>query len=399
MASTYSQDLKLELMATGENSGTWGIKTNTNLNLLQQAIAGYEAISIAGGVQTTPLAMTDATISNARNAVIKLTGAITGNQTVTIPDSIEKVYIVENATSGAYTVEFKTVSGTGVTWSTTDKGVRILYSDGTNVVDSTVVSTAAEQTISGKTLTAPKIADAGYIADANGLEQIVFQTTASAVNELEVTNAATGNAPQLAATGDDTNINLNLVAKGTGSVQSNGSAVKVAGKETMWVPAAAMYATTTNGADGPNQVELTAGQPEVKSLDFAADADDFAQFSVAMPKSWNEGTLTYQPYWSVTGSDVGTVQWGLQAVAISDDEDIDSAFGTAVLTTAKAASGTADDLMISDESGAMTVGGSPAAGDNVFFQIYRDVSGDTQTAAARLIGIKIFFTTDAANDA
>jgi hypothetical protein len=399
MASTYSTDLKLELMATGENSGTWGTKTNTNLNLIQQAIAGYEAISIAGGVQTTALAMTDATISNARNAVIKFTGAITGNQTVTIADGIEKVYIIENATSGAYTVEFKTVSGSGVTWSATDKGVRILYSDGTNVVDSTVVSTAAEQTISGKTLTAPKIADAGFIADANGLEQIVFQTTASAVNELEVTNAATGNAPQLAATGDDTNISLNLLAKGTGSVQSNGSAVKVAGKETMWVPAAAMYATTTNGADGPNQVELTAGQPEVKSLDFAADADDFAQFSVAMPKSWNEGTLTYQPYWSVSGSDAGTVQWGLQAVAISDDEDIDSAFGTVVLTTAKAASGTADDLMISAESGAMTVGGSPAAGDNVFFQIYRDVSGGTQTDAARLIGIKIFFTTDAANDA
>ena len=399
MASTYSTDLKLELMATGENSGTWGEKTNDNLNLIQQAIAGYEAISIAGGVQTTPLDMTDGTISNARNAVIKFTGAITGNQTVTIADGIEKVYIIENATSGAFTVEFKTVSGSGVTWSATDKGVRILYSDGTNVVDSTVVSTAAEQTISGKTLTAPKIADAGFIADANGLEQIVFQTTASAVNELEVTNAATSNAPQLAATGDDTNISLNLLAKGTGSVQSNGSAVKVAGKETMWVPAAAMYPNTTNGADGPNQVELTAGQPEVKSLDFAEDADDFAQFSVAMPKSWNEGTLTYQPYWSVTGSDVGTVQWGLQAVAISDDEDIDSAFGTAVLTTAKAASGTADDLMISDESGAMTVGGTPAAGDNVFFQIYRDVSGDSQTAAARLIGIKIFFTTDAANDA
>ena len=386
-------------MATGENSGTWGEKTNDNLNLIQQAIAGYEAISIAGGVQTTPLDMTDGTISNARNAVIKFTGAITGNQTVTIADGIEKVYIIENATSGAFTVEFKTVSGSGVTWSATDKGVRILYSDGTNVVDSTVVSTAAEQTISGKTLTAPKIADAGFIADANGLEQIVFQTTASAVNELEVTNAATSNAPQLAATGDDTNISLNLLAKGTGSVQSNGSAVKVAGKETMWVPAAAMYPNTTNGADGPNQVELTAGQPEVKSLDFAEDADDFAQFSVAMPKSWNEGTLTYQPYWSVTGSDVGTVQWGLQAVAISDDEDIDSAFGTAVLTTAKAASGTADDLMISDESGAMTVGGTPAAGDNVFFQIYRDVSGGSQTDAARLIGIKIFFTTDAANDA
>jgi hypothetical protein len=135
MASSYSTDLKLELMVTGENSGTWGDKTNTNLNLLQQAIAGYEAISIAGGAQTTALVMTDATISNARNAVIKLTGTITGNQVVTIPNGIEKTYIVSNGTTGAFTVEFKTVSGTGVTFATDDKGVKLLFSDGTNVVD------------------------------------------------------------------------------------------------------------------------------------------------------------------------------------------------------------------------------------------------------------------------
>ena len=136
MASTYSE-LGLELMVTGENAGTWGDKTNTNLNLVQQAIAGYQEISIAGGAQTTALAMTDAAISNARNAVIKFTGTITGNQIVTIPDSIEKTYIISNGTTGAFTVEFKTVSGTGVTFSTTDKGIKILFSDGTNVVDVT----------------------------------------------------------------------------------------------------------------------------------------------------------------------------------------------------------------------------------------------------------------------
>ena len=135
MASSYSTDLKLELMVTGENSGTWGDKTNTNLNLLQQAIAGYQEVSIAGGVQTTALAMTDATISNARNAVIKFTGTITGNQTVTIPDGIEKTYIINNGTSGAYTVLFKTVSGSGVTFATDDKGVKLLYSNGTDIVD------------------------------------------------------------------------------------------------------------------------------------------------------------------------------------------------------------------------------------------------------------------------
>jgi hypothetical protein len=135
MASSFSTDLKLELMVTGENAGTWGTKTNTNLNLLQQAIAGFQSISIAGGAQTTALAMSDATISNARNAVIKLTGTITGNQVVTVPDGIEKVYIIENGTSGAFTVQIKTVSGTGPTFATTNKGFKIVYSDGTNIVD------------------------------------------------------------------------------------------------------------------------------------------------------------------------------------------------------------------------------------------------------------------------
>jgi len=145
MASSYSTDLKLELMVTGENSGTWGDKTNTNLNLLQQAIAGYQEVSIAGGAQTTALAMTDAALSNARNAVIKFTGTITGNQIVTIPDGIEKTYTIINGTTGSFTVQFKTASGTGFTFSTTDKGTRVCYSDGTNVVDVNALFTTINQ--------------------------------------------------------------------------------------------------------------------------------------------------------------------------------------------------------------------------------------------------------------
>jgi hypothetical protein len=135
MASSYSADLKLELMATGEKSGLWGDITNTNLNILQQAIAGYEAVSIAGGAQTTALTFSNGLISNGKNAVIELTGTITGNQIVTITDAIEKTYIVKNSTSGAFTVEFKTASGTGPTWSATDKGIKTLYSNGTDIID------------------------------------------------------------------------------------------------------------------------------------------------------------------------------------------------------------------------------------------------------------------------
>jgi hypothetical protein len=137
MTSSYSTDLKLELMVTGANSGTWGDKTNTNLNLVQQAIAGYQEVSIAGGAQTTNLLMSDGALSNARNAVIKFIGTITGDQIVTIPNGIEKVYTLVNGTSGANTVQFKTVSGTGFTFSATEKNAVIVYADGTNVVEIT----------------------------------------------------------------------------------------------------------------------------------------------------------------------------------------------------------------------------------------------------------------------
>ena len=207
MTSSYSTDLKLELMVTGENAGTWGTKTNTNLNLLQQAIAGYQDISIAGGAQTTALTMDNAAISNARNAVIELTGTITGNQIVTVPTGIEKTYIVENGTTGAFTVEFKQDGGTGTTFATTDKGIKILFADGTNVVDVNANFSASSFP---------------QINDSNGNEEIKFTTTASAVNELTVTNAATGNAPEISATGSDTNIDLKLTPKGTGKLDLDG---------------------------------------------------------------------------------------------------------------------------------------------------------------------------------
>jgi hypothetical protein len=224
MASTYSTDLQLELMATGEKSGLWGDITNVNLNIVQQAIAGYEAISIAGGAQTTNLDFLNGTISNGKNAVIEFTGTITGNQVVTIPDSIEKTYIIKNGTTGAFTVEFKTVSGTGVTFGTTDKSTKILYADGTNIIDTGVVSLTGVQTLTNKTLTSPTITDPiiNEINDSNGNEEIKFTTTASAVNELTIANSATGNGPEISATGSDTNIDLKLTPKGAGNLVLDG---------------------------------------------------------------------------------------------------------------------------------------------------------------------------------
>ena len=221
MASSYSTDLKLELMVTGENSGTWGDKTNTNLNLVQQAIAGYEAIDVASADVT--LAMTNATLSNAGNAVLQLTGTLAANRTVNVPDGIEKTYIVKDGTTRAgYTLTFKTTSGTGVT--IVAGKTHVIYVDGTNAVDVFFLKDIVEDTspqLGGDLDTNDnniKIDDAHGIQDENGNEQITFQTTASAVNQIDVTNAATGNAPSVTATGGDSNIDLSFAGKGVGRV-------------------------------------------------------------------------------------------------------------------------------------------------------------------------------------
>jgi hypothetical protein len=318
MASTYTP-LGVELQATGENAGTWGTKTNTNLQIIEQIAGGYVAKSIAGGAQTTALAVSDgSTGAELSHRMIEFTGTITGNQIVTIPIDVQTFYFLRNSTSGGYTVQFKYATGSGstVTFATTDKGDKIVIAtanDGTNpdikevalgiasvaadttpqlggdldmngqdIVttsnadielapngtghvtvkgndnqgtiqfncennshgqqvkaaphsesasnvltlpstggDARLVSATSTATLTNKTLTAPKIADAGFIADANGNEQIIFQTTASAVNELEVTNAATGNNPAIAASGGDTNVGLEFTAKGSGYIKFN----------------------------------------------------------------------------------------------------------------------------------------------------------------------------------
>jgi len=408
MASTFTP-LGVELQATGENAGTWGTKTNTNLSLLSQLTGGFAQVSIAGGADTTALDVDDGALTGtAQQRMIEFTGSITGNQVVTIPNDIETFYILRNSTSGAYTVQFKYATGSGdsFTFSATDKGDKILFAsaspDATNpkiltlAIGTGDVTLTGTQTLTNKTLTAPKIGTS--ILDTNGNELALLTATSSAVNEITLANAATGNGPIISSTGE-TNVDLNLNPKGTGVLKSATAAVKIAGLETMWVPAAAMYGATTNPADA-QQVETTATRPDMKVLDFDASTNEFAQFSVAFPKSWNEGTVTYQVYWTPSNTNTGNVLFQFQGVSCGDSDTIDIAYGTAI-EVLDAGIGTVEDQQVSAVSGAVTIAGSPAVDQQTYFQLIRAASdgSDTFTGDCRVLGVKIFFTTDAANDA
>jgi len=268
----------------------------------------------------------------------------------------------------------------------------------------TLAGIAATQTLTNKTLTTPVLNSPDITGDtAAGHDAALGYTAAEGLiltgqgSTSDVTIKNDADAAALTVPTGTTNVSVVGDLAVGGSITDSGAAVKVAGLETIYVPAAAMYPETTNGCADLEQVELSNG-PELKCLDFAAGADDFAQFQVIFPKSWNEGTVTFQAFFTVTGTNTGTVAWGLAGRSFADSADLNTAFGTQVVATAKAHSGTSNDIDVAAVSGAVTIAGA-AADTLTIFQIARDVSADSQTGAARLLGIKLFFTTDAANDA
>jgi hypothetical protein len=231
MASTFTP-LGIELQATGENAGTWGTKTNTNLQLIEQIAGGFIQKDINGGAQTTALAVSDGALNaELAHRMIEFTGTISGNQIVTIPNDVSSFYFLRNSTSGSHTVQFKyaTGSGSSVTFAATDKGDKIVFASALPDATDPNILTIATGIGSVVADTSPQLGgnldtnsfmidfdDDHGIRDENGNEQLQFQTTASAVNHFDITNAATGNSPTISAVGGDSNIDLTLVPKGTG---------------------------------------------------------------------------------------------------------------------------------------------------------------------------------------
>ena len=227
MASTYTP-LGIELQATGENAGTWGTKTNTNLQVVEQIAGGFTQQALTSGGTVALTSSDGGTGDVLAHRTIEFTGSLSGNAVVTIPLDVQNFYLLRNSSSGAYTVQFKYTSGSGssVTFSATDKGDKLIVAkgdDGTNpniveisLATAGTVTETGTQTLTNKTLTSPKIGTS--ILDTNGNELFKLTATSSAVNEITYNNAATGNKPTFTASGDDTNIGVSIQPKGSGTV-------------------------------------------------------------------------------------------------------------------------------------------------------------------------------------
>ena len=227
MASTYTP-LGIELQATGENAGTWGNKTNVNLQVVEQIAGGFTQQALTSGGTVALTSSDGGTGDVLAHRTIEFTGSLSGNAVVTIPLDVQNFYLLRNSSSGSYTVQFKYTSGSGssVTFSATDKGDKLIVAkgdDGTNpniveisLATAGTVTETGTQTLTNKTLTSPKIGTS--ILDTNGAELFKLTATSSAVNEITYNNAATGNKPTFTASGDDTNIGVSIQPKGSGTV-------------------------------------------------------------------------------------------------------------------------------------------------------------------------------------
>jgi len=227
MASTYTP-LGIELQATGENAGTWGNKTNVNLQVVEQIAGGFTQQALTSGGTVALTSSDGGTGDVLAHRIIEFTGSLSGNAVVTIPLDVQNFYLLRNSSSGSYTVQFKYTSGSGssITFSATDKGDKLVVAkgnDGTNpdiveisLATAGTVTETGTQTLTNKTLTSPKIGTS--ILDTNGNELFLLTATGSAVNQLTYANAATGNKPSLTASGGDTNIGVSIQPKGSGTV-------------------------------------------------------------------------------------------------------------------------------------------------------------------------------------
>ena len=380
-------DLELEAKGTGHltvrgNTNSGAIQFNCENNSHGQIVIAQPH---SEGV-TNPLTLPAGSSSTLVSLVS--TDTLT-NKTLTTPVISAGADIKNGATSAGF-VKFFEDSDNGT------NAVTLIGPASTADVTVTLPSSAGTLALTGTSVTVP---DDGTVGSASATDAMTISSAGIVTFKDDIVIKDAGTIGSASDT-DALSISSGGVVNFTQAPTVSSAAIKTAGKETIFVPAAAMSPTASNGCAALATAETTSGRPDMNVLDFDASSDEHAQFQVAFPKSWNEGTVTFQAFWTTAATDTDGVAWGLQGVAVSDNDTIDVAYGTAVVVTDDAL-GAAEDLCVTAESGAITIAGSPAAGDMCFFRIFRDVSdsNDDMAEDARLIGIKLFFTTDAANDA
>jgi len=388
IVTTSNADLELAPNGTGHvtvrgntNQGT--IQFNCEANTHGQQIKAAPHSESANNVLTIPSTGGNSTlVSDASTSTLT-------NKTLTTPVINAGADLKNGATSAGF-VKFFEDSDNGT------NAVTLIGPASTADVTITLPATAGTVALTGTNVTVP---DDGTVGSASATDAMTISSAGIVTFKDDIVIKDAGTIGSASDT-DALSISSGGVVNFTQAPTVSSAAIKTAGKETIFVPAAAMTPTATNGCASLTTAETTSGRPDMNVLDFEASADTHAQFQIAFPKSWNEGTVTFQVFWTTTATDTDGVAWGLQGVAVSDNDTIDVAYGTAVVVTDDALSA-AEDLCVTAESGAITIAGSPADADMCFFRIFRDVSdgNDDMAEDARLLGIKLFFTTDAANDA
>lgn len=340
-------------------------------------------------------------LTSIANGTVALTASTTNYVEATSAGVVSKNVIAFTPGSiPLYTV----VTGASAVSSYTDERAWVVPSYLTQ--DITVSMTTADVTLSAAQARAEYIKVNGaftgnraIVVPNNGEWRISHQSTGGftlTIKTLSGTGVVVALNDIVTVRADGTNVIL-ISSATSGTPPSGFSTI---GKHAMYVGAGSMSPSYTGGCSITAKIATAANQPDIVSLDFDPITQEYAQFSIVMPKKWNEGTLTFKPHWShaATTTNFG-VTWDLQGVAVSNDDAIAVAFGTSQLSTD--VGGTTNDFYTGPESSAITIAGTPAAEDIVFFRVSRVTgdAGDTMGIDARLHGITIYLTTDSETDA
>lgn len=351
-------------------SGSVATATTTPAITLTLGAITPTSVAASGAVSGSNLSGT-----NTGDQTITLTGDVTGSGTGSFAATLATV----NANVGSFGSATQTT-----TFTVNGKG--LLTAAGQVTVTPAVGSITGLGTGIATWLGTPSSANlAAAITDETGSGALVFASAPTLTNPIVGTQTAGDNSTKAAS---------------TAYVDAALTVASPVGRHAVYIAAGSMSPSVTGGCAALAGIASASNQPDIRTLDFDATTQEYAQFSLVMPKSWNEGTLTFIAHWShaATTTNFGVV-WDLQAVAVSNDDGIAVAFGTAQTSTDTG--GTTNDLYSSPESSAITVAGTPAAEDMVFFRLSR-VTGngsDTMAIDARLHGVTVYMTTDAGNDA